>query len=691
MSTGKEITKDWFANTLLNICSHNTPYGEEHKIHPYITKVLVDNGFEVETGKERIERYKKEEKKLWKRHEEDENAIYATRGENPKVMINAHLDIIDTQKKSNTYELLDPVCVLTNGFTHSISTGAEGTPMKFLSRRDSLLEEAAKLIKKNEEYIKSKKSRLEKRGVEREVVRDGDKMFAVDANIGGDDKCGVAVALAVASLTKTPLKISFSSGEECGKGSRCSDPAFFEGVDFCFTPDRKNDNDLITSYSGQPMQSPEFTKWLAKIGKKFKKKVNVMNGTSYADCLAISKFVPECVNLSSGYYNPHQKKEYILLDELFTTFQWVLDAYTRLENGEFEAVRDPKLTKTQALTVTHYGYTGFYGGWGEYSGCSRSRSHVTSPSNFTMRSQGENIGKIVRINTDTSLKLECKKTGARHIINGKNFEYLDVGIIRSIYQDTAGIVHYKVELFPNPKKVSLSKPKMVLIAREFNLDIFSYPCTNATSKALQGCWVTALPYTSEQITLFTTTNCYNYYSGKVLMCFNYSNEKYVVILKPGTTEVKVLKLSDCVAYNKNNILVLDKKIVKNRQKAYVTSWRNYYNSNGKVPVTRLDSEKGVQMIDKKELIVPTGEEVREFGYQSIWPALNDGLNSDVIPEEAMEKIKDAGEAALTTQINLLEINDEEKMNDMWLEVRKKVTDFYETISPWVRNSEISIR
>lgn len=150
------------------------------------------------------------------------------------------------------------------------------------------------------------------------------------AMVGGDDKCGVAVALTLAAFTNLPMKIVLTSGEETGSiGAEALDPKVFDDVAFTFTVDRMHGDDLISEYCGLTL-APEtfvnkFIEMSALIGVGYKETYG-----SYADTYILCKYAP-AVNLSSGYYNPHSNKDYIKVDETYNTMRAIKNA---IENKE---------------------------------------------------------------------------------------------------------------------------------------------------------------------------------------------------------------------------------------------------------------------------------------------------------------------------------------------------------------------
>lgn len=135
--------------------------------------------------------------------------------------------------------------------------------------------------------------------------------------LGGDDKCGIAVALTLALYTDFPMKIILTAGEEVGgTGAAELIKSDFNDVAFCFTVDRRGGTDIISSYCGRTCAPKTFVDQFTAlahrtVGIKF---VDVEG--SYADTYTICEFTP-CINISAGYYNAHTPSDFIDAGELY--------------------------------------------------------------------------------------------------------------------------------------------------------------------------------------------------------------------------------------------------------------------------------------------------------------------------------------------------------------------------------------
>ena len=128
--------------------------------------------------------------------------------------------------------------------------------------------------------------------------------------IGGDDKCGIVACLEL--LDRVPCKAIFFRDEEKGcLGSKEFDVEEIKNDLFCIEIDRRNACDLIIKTGGTKMCSDEFVRRI----KESLPHCKPANGL-YTDVSRLGEAEINMLNISSGYYNPHSEKEYVVLSEL---------------------------------------------------------------------------------------------------------------------------------------------------------------------------------------------------------------------------------------------------------------------------------------------------------------------------------------------------------------------------------------
>jgi tripeptide aminopeptidase len=138
--------------------------------------------------------------------------------------------------------------------------------------------------------------------------------------IGGDDKCGVFINLSL--LKKYPNKINFifSINEEKGMSGIQAvvkeQDKKFEKILFGIVIDRRGAGDIICT--DKNYGTKEFETEIEKIGADFGYKS--ASGAA-SDAGYISEKV-SCANISAGYYNPHSKKEFVIIDDMINAMNY---------------------------------------------------------------------------------------------------------------------------------------------------------------------------------------------------------------------------------------------------------------------------------------------------------------------------------------------------------------------------------
>lgn len=128
--------------------------------------------------------------------------------------------------------------------------------------------------------------------------------------IGGDDKCGIIACLEL--LKKVECKCIFFRDEESGcLGSSEYDTDSLKKDLFCIEIDRRNATDLIVKSGGADMCGKEF---LTRV-KNALPHCKVADGL-FTDVSRLGEANINMLNISSGYYQPHTDKEYVVLSEL---------------------------------------------------------------------------------------------------------------------------------------------------------------------------------------------------------------------------------------------------------------------------------------------------------------------------------------------------------------------------------------
>jgi hypothetical protein len=158
--------------------------------------------------------------------------------------------------------------------------------------------------------------------------------------IGGDDKCGIFIALtlACANLCNFVFSVEEESG---GHGIK----TFVAEQDLSDIPyglvlDRRGNADIICTKNSYGVAA--FERILLEIGKIYGYKES--SGT-FSDANFLSEKI-SCANLSVGYYNPHSKSEFVDIDDLKIAMNFT-NAIIKNVTEKFEA---PSKTNTYTYT-----------------------------------------------------------------------------------------------------------------------------------------------------------------------------------------------------------------------------------------------------------------------------------------------------------------------------------------------------
>ena len=131
--------------------------------------------------------------------------------------------------------------------------------------------------------------------------------------LGADDKNGIWIALK--SLEKyDTIKLAFFVGEEIGCiGSNQADMDFFKDARFVIQPDRRGNNDLITSICGLELCSKEFISAVNAEKFGYREEDGLMTDI---ETLKINGLEISAVDLSCAYYRPHTDTEFTVIKDL---------------------------------------------------------------------------------------------------------------------------------------------------------------------------------------------------------------------------------------------------------------------------------------------------------------------------------------------------------------------------------------
>ena len=151
---------------------------------------------------------------------------------------------------------------------------------------------------------------VHRRGGKQKLSLKHNLLKSVDSDcLGADDTTGVWLMREMILAGKPGLYV-FHRAEECGMiGSTWiadSNPQFLDGVQIAIALDRKGYGDVITRQMGDTCCSDAFAESLAaQLGGSYKPSAEGI----FTDTAAYMKAIPECTNLSVGYFDAHSTTE----------------------------------------------------------------------------------------------------------------------------------------------------------------------------------------------------------------------------------------------------------------------------------------------------------------------------------------------------------------------------------------------
>lgn len=198
---------------------------------------------------------------------------------------------------------------------------------------------------------------------EYEVYRDVDNkndLFALTdgknpTGIGGDDKCGIFACLYFLTILPA-VKVIFFTQEETGcVGSNAIPVSYFSDCRYILQLDRRGNSDLIVKYGDDKTISKCFRKKINSIKDIYK--MEFATGAT-TDCMTLfkRKVHLSCINISSGYFNPHSNTEYVDCAGLANAVNFTQHLIKVCENKSYPYI-PPKPVYTTTTSAYNTKYT----------------------------------------------------------------------------------------------------------------------------------------------------------------------------------------------------------------------------------------------------------------------------------------------------------------------------------------------
>ncbi len=170
-------------------------------------------------------------------------------------------------------------------------------------------------------YVFTKSKKFARNDIELSA-KDGDKGNNTQVGVGGDDKCGVFACLYFLEVLPE-VKVVFFSREEKGcLGSNDVNHSFFNDCRYIIQLDRRGKSDFISNYWGNKTISHELSSEIGTVKKDYGFK-NATGTVTDSVKLWYNKIGISCMNISSGYYNPHSRTEFVSVTDLFNAIEFV--------------------------------------------------------------------------------------------------------------------------------------------------------------------------------------------------------------------------------------------------------------------------------------------------------------------------------------------------------------------------------
>ena len=180
-----------------------------------------------------------------------------------------------------------------------------------------------------------------------QIRSDGERMWAMDPQtgknmgIGGDDKIGIFIALAM--LRDLPVfKCVFFVDEEIGcVGSGLADITFFDNSSLVLQCDRKGTSDFVDNIMGTPLYGEGFAQEVEPILTRFGY-TSGDGGMTDVWQLKENGLKVACANMSAGYFRPHTSSEYIGIATVQRCYDLCFAILTEMGNLRWEHIYDWK-------------------------------------------------------------------------------------------------------------------------------------------------------------------------------------------------------------------------------------------------------------------------------------------------------------------------------------------------------------
>jgi hypothetical protein len=262
--------------------------------------------------------------------------------------------------------------------------------------------------------------------------------------LGADDKAGVTVMLWLMK-NNVPGLYYFFIGEEVGcigSGNAAQYGLFKNKYDRIISFDRRGTNSVITYQSASRCCSDDFADDLCRQFNKFGLSYSKDTGGVYTDSAEFVDIIPECTNISVGYYKEHTTNEHQDIEHLIN----LCSAVTKVDWENLPTKRDPKVNDHKSYrsynSYSHHDDWYSDAGFDDYSTKKKKTRRSDKKNKYSSRDSkvyydsGDDLVEILQkdhriqgINTNDKYSWILEK-----FLNDK-FTWDDLQIIKSYYLD----------------------------------------------------------------------------------------------------------------------------------------------------------------------------------------------------------------------------------------------------------------
>jgi hypothetical protein len=173
--------------------------------------------------------------------------------------------------------------------------------------------------------------------------------------LGADDKAGMTVLLYMIH-NKVPGLYCFFIGEEVGciGSGKASDDEWFKNYDRMISFDRRGTKSVITFQSSKRCCSDYFAESLSKEFNKYSLSMEPDNTGVYTDSAEFTHVIPECTNISVGYYKEHTNLEHQDIEHLTK----ICLASVKIDWESLPVKRDPSKVEYKSYSYGSYSSKG---------------------------------------------------------------------------------------------------------------------------------------------------------------------------------------------------------------------------------------------------------------------------------------------------------------------------------------------